>query len=586
MQMRRKQTMRPRRRRQRQHHTNVTVRWHGKRCRRCGCSRRRGRGRGRSCSRKGVRKGGKAIGNGGFACVFYPALKCKSGNENGNENGAGTGVPRISKLMKSKYAKEEYNTILEIRRRLLNIPDMSRYFVLDNVQMCSPQELSEEDLKQYTQKCKPLIKMSITKKNINKPEVNSKLLAIQEPFGGVDVETFLTHNVFQHPFLVVYLVDSLLELFEKGVMAIHDNQIYHCDIKDSNILVQFENGKVVTRLIDWGISVVYNAQTIANASSASANVDGTGTDGANAIVTDNRPMSALIKTFARPSEPALAPAPAVEVKQSGGMGAGAGANGSEVWTGEKMETWNTLPATLVPHNLFDRPFHFNAPFSIIFFNNMFADQYNLFLTNRPEHLREQPLTAHESREFVSQFVPMWCQSRGDGHLEVINQLFGKVLGRTTQSASVSGFGSSSSSASLKPRNASPFLVEYLEKVVRTFGKPAGPSSEDKFNQYFLIYLQNADTWGFLTVFISIYEMFSQMNVIPLELLEELKTLVVTWLLEYATISIPQQEVVQNLREWNQSVRSYFQRQMEQVTRGQGQGQGERTRTSNIEVVVS
>lgn len=517
----------------------------------------------RSRNRK---KGGKAIGNGGFACVFYPALKCKSP---ANGNSSGTGTPKISKLMKSKYAKEEYNTILEIRRRLADLPNMSQYFLLNDVAMCSPTHLSESDLQQYTQKCKPLIKMSITKKNINKPGVNSKLMAIQEPFGGVDIDTFLSKNVFQNPFLVVYLVDSLIDLFENGIMPMHEKGIYHCDIKDSNVLVQFESGKVVARLIDWGISVVYNAQT-RNQNSVSGYGSGSGaaSNASMKVEDDSRPFQALVNTFAQPVEEHA-------MLKGGNNHLGTAQAASEAWMGERMETWNTLPASSIPHNLFDRPFHFNAPFSIVMFNNMFPDQYNLYLNSRPEHLRNQPLTAHESREFVSQFVPMWCQSRGDGHLSVIHQLFGKVLGMNQTTASWV-----SSIATLKPNNANPYLIDYLEKVVRAFGKQDGPASEDKFNQYFMIYLSNADTWGFLTLFISIYEMFMMMDRthIPKSYLEELKTLVVSWLLEYVTITIPEREIVQSLREWNQRVRVHFQTQMANAQA--------RTRTSEIEVVVS
>ena len=49
-------------------------------------------------------KGGKVIDSGGFGCVFKPALKCEKAVNECNRN-------KISKLMTSKHAKDEYNQI-------------------------------------------------------------------------------------------------------------------------------------------------------------------------------------------------------------------------------------------------------------------------------------------------------------------------------------------------------------------------------------------------------------------------------------------------------------------------------------------
>ena len=34
--------------------------------------------------------------------------------------------------------------------------------------------------------------------------------------------------------------------------------VYHCDIKDANVLVQINETMLKTRLIDWGLSFLYN----------------------------------------------------------------------------------------------------------------------------------------------------------------------------------------------------------------------------------------------------------------------------------------------------------------------------------------
>ena len=38
----------------------------------------------------------------------------------------------------------------------------------------------------------------------------------------------------------------------------NEKHVYHCDIKDSNVLVKGELASMKTRLIDWGLSTEYN----------------------------------------------------------------------------------------------------------------------------------------------------------------------------------------------------------------------------------------------------------------------------------------------------------------------------------------
>ena len=63
-------------------------------------------------------KGGKAIASGGFGCVFSPALKC-DGKKRTDDN--------ISKLMKIKYAKNEFKDIQRFKGLLDSIPKYDDY---------------------------------------------------------------------------------------------------------------------------------------------------------------------------------------------------------------------------------------------------------------------------------------------------------------------------------------------------------------------------------------------------------------------------------------------------------------------------
>ena len=72
--------------------------------------------------------GGKIIASGGFGCIFKPALKCENNPKNSDN------VNKISKLMTTKHAKDEYKQI-EIYNNLLKIiPNYENYFLVNNVE--------------------------------------------------------------------------------------------------------------------------------------------------------------------------------------------------------------------------------------------------------------------------------------------------------------------------------------------------------------------------------------------------------------------------------------------------------------------
>ena len=89
-------------------------------------------------------KGGKIIASGGFGCIFKPALKCEDSDIRETN--------KISKLMLTKNANEEYNQIKKFNTVLNSIPNYEKYFLLDNFTLCKPEQLTKEDLSNYTKK--------------------------------------------------------------------------------------------------------------------------------------------------------------------------------------------------------------------------------------------------------------------------------------------------------------------------------------------------------------------------------------------------------------------------------------------------
>jgi serine/threonine protein kinase len=185
--------------------------------------------------------GGKVIASGGYGCVFTPALRC--------ENKKKRDKNKISKLMTERHAVQEYEEINEIENVLKKIPNYEDYFLIYDVTLCRPEKLTKEDLTEFD-KCTALPKDNITKSN-----VNSKLDEIRSlniPNGGLPVDDYIYEDGSFEKIYKTHI--QLLKLLQNGIMQMNEHNIYHCDIKDSNVLVD-NDGK--TRLIDWGLSVQY-----------------------------------------------------------------------------------------------------------------------------------------------------------------------------------------------------------------------------------------------------------------------------------------------------------------------------------------
>jgi len=190
--------------------------------------------------------GGKVIASGGFGCVFSPALKCEGQRERSPNT--------ISKLMTERHAIEEYEEIAKIKQKLDSIKNYKDYYLIHDSKLCKPAKLSESDLQEFTKKCSALPKNNITKKNIN--QSLDKVMTLNLPDGGVAIDTYIygkgSIDDLQN------LNNKLIALLENGILPMNKKNIYHCDIKDSNVLAKEDNtGKLITRLIDWGLSTEY-----------------------------------------------------------------------------------------------------------------------------------------------------------------------------------------------------------------------------------------------------------------------------------------------------------------------------------------
>ena len=202
-----------------------------------------------------MKHGGKLVESGGFGCLFRPQLKCNPkfvlAGDNRNFGDSG-----ISKLMPIKYAMSEYNDIKRFIPILKTIPNYNKYFIISDYTLCRPDNLSLEDLMDYDQQsCKALHRrFNITSKNIN--QRLDEVLAINMPFGGEDVDSFIKKTIYDKSVMIIFN-EKMIDLLTNAIIPMNKRGIFHVDIKSDNILVYIKDGELMLRLIDWGLSVLY-----------------------------------------------------------------------------------------------------------------------------------------------------------------------------------------------------------------------------------------------------------------------------------------------------------------------------------------
>jgi len=176
--------------------------------------------------RKMIVRGGRLIGTGNSGCVFFPALPCDTD----------TSPNMVTKLMSKADGAREYDKLMKIKARMESIPNYRAYFVIDIT------------------RCKPIVPLNVECPVLEKKGINhSDLVALNMPYGGISVSEFLRKgdDIVSNMRIVHH---GLLELLRNGIVELNRRNVYHGDVKDTNILVD----DTALRLIDWGLSAEYD----------------------------------------------------------------------------------------------------------------------------------------------------------------------------------------------------------------------------------------------------------------------------------------------------------------------------------------
>ena len=190
-------------------------------------------------TRSRKKMGGEALASGGFGCIFNPAIKCKNSKERTNG---------VSKMSISEYGIQEINEINKISKILKKVPRYDKYYLVD-IEMCKPDQLTDNDMINFDDKCFALTRHNITKENVNKKL--DKLTILNMPNAGLDLRDWLVVDEKISREKIVLLNKIIAKLIKHGIRPMNEKGVIHNDLKDRNVMIDSE---LNTRIIDWGLA--------------------------------------------------------------------------------------------------------------------------------------------------------------------------------------------------------------------------------------------------------------------------------------------------------------------------------------------
>lgn len=154
----------------------------------------------------------------------------------------------------------------------------------------------------------------------------------------------------------------------------------------------------------------------------------------------------------------------------------------------------------VPSPIKRRSFQYNAPISIIIFNNKFDDMYNTFLMTSPSP------DYYTVKEFVSEYILAWFEERGVGHFKILHEIIKQTFkGRKKEWDHISeGLhrGGESGTGSHRYIVTYDIIIDYITEVLVQYTSNGIFSSDTYFNELFI---KNIDMWGAIMTYSPILE---------------------------------------------------------------------------------
>ena len=203
--------------------------------------------------------GGAPFVQGGFGCIFSPALRCKGSEVTNNSHYDHDKKDKfVSKLIETKYAKREYDYVVKIKKKLEHLPnDIKKYLSVDDFTICDPAPLTKSDTTNIEGVCDSILsyvsdsktKMPVTSHNIN--DNLDKFKIINMPKLGESLHAYIKKTKLTIRDLI-FLNNIIIKFVSVVIPSMNRASVIHGDLKSVNIL--FSDNIQVPVIIDWGLS--------------------------------------------------------------------------------------------------------------------------------------------------------------------------------------------------------------------------------------------------------------------------------------------------------------------------------------------
>ena len=196
-------------------------------------------------------------------------------------------------------------------------------------------------------------------------------------------------------------------------------------------------------------------------------------------------------------------------------------------------------------SVFNKSFQFNLPFSNILFNNEFIRLYEEYL--KGQQANNNGLEYYSVREFVINFIFLWIGKKGSNHLGEIN----KIIKALTKDELTNITEEQVKNDIIRYETTYHYIVDYISKILIEFTIDGKFKVLDYYNN---IYLKNVDIWGFVMIYICIYEkIYYDHNLRSqyyIKLMHDMKHLFIHFLYENPTKKIDVDKLVDYLKSLN------------------------------------
>ena len=188
---------------------------------------------------------------------------------------------------------------------------------------------------------------------------------------------------------------------------------------------------------------------------------------------------------------------------------------------------------------------------LVLFNKDFLLLYNNFL--ELTSLQNKNPDYFQIREFVINYIFIWNDIRGTGHLSAINEMIKKL----TIHELIAIKKDKIKAHFIEYEFTYYYIVEYLSKILEKY---TNNGNLDLMMYFENIFLKNIDIWGFVMVYIVLYEelykSFDELNEYQMEFINKIKYIIIHFLYENPIDPIDISSLVNELTNLNKVIEKF------------------------------